>query len=61
MLGCDVFPPMWGNVSDDVYIPLPRWVRDVGDHIFFTDSTGVPNFECLSRKVNKTPVIMGRT
>ena len=53
-----------GNVGDDVYIPLPQWVRDIGrsnPDIFFTDRAGRANPECLSWGVDKQRVLAGRT
>ncbi|KAJ7531274.1 hypothetical protein O6H91_14G038500 [Diphasiastrum complanatum] len=53
-----------GNVGDDVNIPLPRWVLEIGESnpdIFFTDQHGSCNPECLSWGVDKFRVLKGRT
>lgn len=53
-----------GNVGDDVYIPIPQWVLDIGKDnpdIFFTDKRGVVNPECLTWGVDKVRVLRGRT
>lgn len=51
-----------GNVGDDVTIPLPQWVLDLGDFdVFFNDAQGRANTECLSWGVDKERVLAGRT
>lgn len=53
-----------GNVGDDVHIPLPGWVREIGQSngdIFFTDREGIRNFECLTWGIDKERVLRGRT
>ncbi|KAL2460691.1 Beta-amylase 7 [Abeliophyllum distichum] len=53
-----------GNVGDDVCIPLPHWVAEIGrgnPNIFFTDRAGRRNPECLSWGVDKERVLRGRT
>ncbi|KAJ0983444.1 hypothetical protein J5N97_011699 [Dioscorea zingiberensis] len=40
-----------GNVGDVVFIPIPQWVRDVGEYdpdIFYTNRKGTRNQEYLS-------------
>ncbi|OVA14036.1 Glycoside hydrolase [Macleaya cordata] len=53
-----------GNVGDDVCIPLPHWVAEIGRNnpdIFFTDKEGRRNPECLSWGIDKERVLRGRT
>lgn len=53
-----------GNVGDDVCIPLPHWVAEIGrsnPDIFFTDRAGRRDPECLSWGVDKERVLRGRT
>lgn len=53
-----------GNVGDDVHIPLPKWVVEIGKEnpdIFFTDRDGRRNHECLTWGINKQRVLRGRT
>nr|XP_025696175.1 beta-amylase 7 isoform X3 [Arachis hypogaea] len=53
-----------GNFGDDVCIPLPHWVAEIGrtnPDIFFTDREGRHNPECLSWGVDKERVLRGRT
>jgi hypothetical protein len=53
-----------GNVGDDVPIPLPHWVTEIGrsnPDIYFTDRTGRRNTECLSWGIDKERVLQGRT
>lgn len=52
-----------GNVGDDVCIPLPHWVAEIGrsnPDIFFTDRAGRRDPECLSWGVDKERVLRGR-
>lgn len=52
-----------GNVGDDVCIPLPHWVMEIGrsnPDIFFTDREGRRNHECLSWGIDKERVLSGR-
>ncbi|XP_020207464.1 beta-amylase isoform X1 [Cajanus cajan] len=53
-----------GNVGDSVFIPLPKWVLDVGNsnfNIFYTNHKGFKNKECLSLGVDNQPLFHGRT
>ncbi|KAF5204572.1 Beta-amylase [Thalictrum thalictroides] len=53
-----------GNVGDDVCIPLPQWVAEIGHtnpDIYFTDKEGRRNPECLSWGIDKERVLRGRT
>ncbi|TVU10567.1 hypothetical protein EJB05_44108, partial [Eragrostis curvula] len=53
-----------GNVGDDVNIPLPNWVTEIGrsnPDIYFTDRAGRRNTECLSWGIDKERVLQGRT
>uniref|UniRef100_A0A7C9DB45 Beta-amylase n=1 Tax=Opuntia streptacantha TaxID=393608 RepID=A0A7C9DB45_OPUST len=53
-----------GNVGDVVYIPLPRWVLDVGESnpdIFYTNRRGTRNKEYLTLGVDNEPLFQGRT
>ncbi|KAL8541190.1 hypothetical protein ACS0TY_002448 [Phlomoides rotata] len=53
-----------GNVGDDVCLPLPHWVAEIGrsnPDIFFTDRAGRRDPECLSWGVDKERVLRGRT
>ncbi|GFY92564.1 beta-amylase 7 [Actinidia rufa] len=53
-----------GNIGDDVCIPLPHWVAEIGrsnPDIFFTDREGRRNPECLSWGIDKERVLRGRT
>ena len=52
------------NVGDCCRISLPRWVLEAGERdpdIFFTDSSGYRNRECLSVGCDLQPVLAGRT
>ncbi|XP_020687661.1 beta-amylase 2, chloroplastic [Dendrobium catenatum] len=53
-----------GNVGDDVYIPLPIWVSEIGKKnpdIYFTNRKGRRNPECLTWGIDKERVLGGRT
>ncbi|GJN11476.1 hypothetical protein PR202_ga29674 [Eleusine coracana subsp. coracana] len=53
-----------GNVGDNVNIPIPQWVRDVGDadpDIFYTNRAGTRNIEYLTIGVDDQPLFHGRT
>ncbi|KAL3622089.1 Leucine-rich repeat receptor-like serine/threonine-protein kinase bam2 [Castilleja foliolosa] len=53
-----------GNVGDNVHIPIPRWVLEIGNQnadIFFTDREGRRNKECLSWGIDNERVLGGRT
>ncbi|XP_054812625.1 beta-amylase-like isoform X2 [Prosopis cineraria] len=53
-----------GNVGDSVYIPLPKWVLEVGESdpdIFYTNRTGNRNKEYLSLGVDNKILFHGRT
>lgn len=52
-----------GNVGDDVHIPLPQWIMEIGSKnpdIFFTDKDGRRNHECLTWGIDKQRVLRGR-
>lgn len=54
----------FGFAGDDVYIPLPGWVAEIGQSnpdIFFTDGAGRRNPECLSWGIDNERVLRGRT
>ncbi|TVU38707.1 hypothetical protein EJB05_12091 [Eragrostis curvula] len=53
-----------GNVGDVVNIPIPQWVRDVGEadpDIFYTNRGGNRNIEYLTLGVDDQPLFHGRT
>jgi hypothetical protein len=53
-----------GNVGDAVAIPLPRWVRDVGDadpDVYYMSPGGARNHEYLTIGVDNRPLFHGRT
>lgn len=53
-----------GNVGDVVNIPIPQWVRDVGESdpdIFYTNRKGNRDPEYLSIGVDHQPLFHGRT
>lgn len=53
-----------GNVGDVVTIPIPQWVRVVGDSdpdIFYTNRRGTRDIEYLSIGVDNLPLFAGRT
>lgn len=53
-----------GNIGDSVYIPLPKWVLEIGENepdIFYTDKSSNRNNECLSLGVDNLPLFQGRT
>lgn len=53
-----------GNVGDDVNIPLPKWVLDVGEKdpdIFYTNQAGNRNEEYLTLGVDNLPLFADRT
>ncbi|CAM8903635.1 unnamed protein product [Rhodiola kirilowii] len=53
-----------GNVGDDVHIPLPNWITEIGlknPDIYFTDTDGRRNSESLSWGVDKERIFRGRT
>ena len=52
------------NVGDTCQVPLPAWVMEVGEidpDIWYTDSSGIRNRECLSLGCDKLPIFHGRT
>ncbi|KAK4418631.1 Beta-amylase 2, chloroplastic [Sesamum alatum] len=52
------------NVGDDVHIPLPHWVIEIGSKdpdIFFTDKEGRRNQECLTWGIDAERVLRDRT
>ncbi|KAK6142809.1 hypothetical protein DH2020_023157 [Rehmannia glutinosa] len=54
-----ILPKEGSNVGDDVCIPLPHWVAEIGrsnPDIFFTDRAGRRDPECLSWGVDKERV-----
>lgn len=53
-----------GNVGDNVHIPLPQWVTEIGQgnpDIYFRNREGTSNSECLTWGVDKERVLRGRT
>lgn len=53
-----------GNIGDNINIPLPMWVLNIGEanpNIFFTNKDGRRNRECLTFGVDDKPVLEGRT
>ncbi|KAI8548679.1 hypothetical protein RHMOL_Rhmol07G0292800 [Rhododendron molle] len=53
-----------GNVGDDVHIPLPQWVAEIGQRnpdMFSKNREGRPNPECLTWGVDEERVLRGRT
>lgn len=53
-----------GNIDDNLCIPLPQWVEEIGrcnPNIYFTDSEGRCIPECLSWGVDKERVLLART
>ncbi|KAJ6344158.1 hypothetical protein OIU76_005808 [Salix suchowensis] len=53
-----------GNIGDDVHIPLPHWVTEIGEtnpDIYFTDREGRRNTECLTWGIDKERVLKRRT
>ncbi len=50
-----------GNgVGDNVEIPLPNWVTEIGKQnpdIFYKDAGGIPDYEYLSLAVDNEPVL----
>lgn len=53
-----------GNVGDDVFIPIPQWVLDIGKEnpdIFFMDKSGERNPECLTWGIDKIRCLQGRS
>jgi len=53
-----------GNVGDIVNIPIPQWVRDVGEanpDIFYTNRRKMRNIEYLTIGVDDQPLFQGRT
>lgn len=53
-----------GNVGDEVYIPIPPWVLEIGGSnpdIFYTDRSGNRNKEYLSLGVDNRPLFHSRT
>ncbi|CAK7355380.1 unnamed protein product [Dovyalis caffra] len=53
-----------GNVGDVVDIPIPQWVREVGEtdpDIFYTNRSGNRNKEYLTLGVDHKPLFGGRT
>ncbi|XP_076941718.1 beta-amylase 2, chloroplastic-like [Bidens hawaiensis] len=53
-----------GNDGDDVYIPLPKWIKEIGEEnpdIYFTDRDGRRNPETLTWGIDEERVLGGRT
>ncbi|KAF3335685.1 beta-amylase 2 [Carex littledalei] len=53
-----------GNVGDDMTIPLPNWIAEIGSaspDMYFTDREGRRNTECLTWGIDKERVLRGRT
>ncbi|KAK3127285.1 hypothetical protein QOZ80_7AG0570980 [Eleusine coracana subsp. coracana] len=53
-----------GNIGDAVNIPIPQWVREVGDadpDVFYTSCSGARNREYLTIGVDDEPLFHGRT
>ncbi|EOX99186.1 Beta-amylase 5, putative [Theobroma cacao] len=53
-----------GNIGDEVTIPLPQWVLDIGEtdpDIFYTNRKGNRNKEYLTIGVDMQPLFDGRT
>ncbi|KAH9320500.1 hypothetical protein KI387_015139 [Taxus chinensis] len=53
-----------GNFGDEVHIPLPKWILEIGKEnadLFFTDREGRRNTECLTWGIDKERVLKGRT
>ncbi|KAL0722166.1 hypothetical protein Bca4012_036765 [Brassica carinata] len=53
-----------GNIGDDVNIPLPKWVLEIGEtnpDIFYTNKSGNRNKECVSLSVDNLSLFRGRT
>ncbi|KAE8664115.1 Beta-amylase [Hibiscus syriacus] len=53
-----------GNVADEVFIPIPKWVLDIGESypdIFYTNQAGNLNKEYLSLGVDHLNIFHGRT
>ncbi|XP_017977560.1 PREDICTED: beta-amylase [Theobroma cacao] len=53
-----------GNVGDEVYIPIPQWVLDIGEtdpDIFYTNRAGNRNKEYLTLGVDHQAIFNGRT
>lgn len=52
-----------GNVGDDVHIPLPQWITEIGyrnPDIFFSDKDLRRTHECLTWGVDNERVLGGR-
>ncbi|XP_068667979.1 beta-amylase [Aristolochia californica] len=53
-----------GNVGDIVNIPIPQWVREIGEanpDIYYTNRKGTRNIEYLTIGVDDQPLFDGRT
>lgn len=48
-----------GNVGDSVNIPLPNWVKSIGEEkdLFYKDAHDNPSIEYLSWAVDQRPVL----
>ncbi|XP_020256513.1 beta-amylase-like isoform X1 [Asparagus officinalis] len=53
-----------GNIGDVDNIPIPKWIREIGEinpDIYYTNRRRVRNPECLSIGVDNQPLFHGRT
>jgi len=50
-----------GNVGDNVYIPIPQFVRDAEPKAFYTDREGRINYEYISLGADNSTVFAGRS
>ncbi|KAK9049968.1 hypothetical protein SSX86_031063 [Deinandra increscens subsp. villosa] len=53
-----------GDDDEDVEIPLPKWIKEIGKEnrdIYFRDIHGKQNLECLTWGIDDQPVLRGRT
>ncbi|XP_076948836.1 beta-amylase 2, chloroplastic-like [Bidens hawaiensis] len=53
-----------GKDGDDVYIPLPKWIKEIGEEnpdIYFTGRDGRRNLETLTWGIDEEHVLGGRT
>ncbi|XP_078168312.1 beta-amylase-like isoform X2 [Carex rostrata] len=53
-----------GNIGDNIYIPIPKWVREIGESnpdIYYTNKKGTRNEEYLTLGVDDQPLFFGRT
>ncbi|WOL04907.1 beta-amylase-like isoform X4 [Canna indica] len=53
-----------GNIGDGVYIPIPQWIRSIGESnpdIYYTNRSGARNQEYLTIGVDNQRIFEGRT